>query len=60
MYELADLDPAESQITGDVRMALMPVFEENGFAAGVDSATINGSMGFSVVGSPTPKTAWST
>ncbi|NLF65561.1 MAG: extracellular solute-binding protein [Chloroflexi bacterium] len=58
MYELADLDPAESQITGDVRMALMPVFEEQ-LAAGVDSATINGSMGFSVVaGSPNAEAAW--
>ncbi|MHB0988808.1 MAG: extracellular solute-binding protein [Bellilinea sp.] len=58
MYELAALNAEESQVTGQVKMSLMPVFE-GGKAAGVQSATINGSMGFSVVGkSANPDAAW--
>lgn len=58
MYELAALNADESQVTGQVKMALMPVFEA-GKAAGLESATINGSMGFSVVAkSANPDAAW--
>jgi len=55
MYELAALNTEESQVTGQVKMALMPAFE----GSGVQSATINGSMGFSVVAkSANPDDAW--
>lgn len=55
MYELAALNAEESQVTGQVKMALMPAFE----GSGVQSATINGSMGFSVVAkSANPDDAW--
>lgn len=55
MYELAALNAEESQVTGQVKMALMPAFE----GSGVQSATINGSMGFSVVAkSANPDEAW--
>lgn len=58
MYDLAALDKNESQITGQVKMSLMPVFEA-GKAAGLTSATINGSMCFSVVAkSANPDQAW--
>ena len=55
MYELAALNTDESQVTGQVKMSLMPAFE----GSGVQSATINGSMGFSVVAkSANPDEAW--
>ena len=55
MYDLANFNPDESQIAGQVKMALMPAFAD----AGVDSATINGSMGFSVAAnSPNKDAAW--
>lgn len=55
MYELAALNAEESQVTGQVKMALMPAFA----GSGVKSATINGSMGFSVVAkSANPDEAW--
>jgi multiple sugar transport system substrate-binding protein len=55
MYELADLNQSESQVTGKVGMSLMPAFKDGG----VKSATINGSMGFSVVSkSDHPDAAW--
>lgn len=55
MYELAALNAEESQVTGQVKMSLMPAFE----GSGVQSATINGSMGFSVVAkSANPDEAW--
>lgn len=58
MYELANLNPDESQINGKVKMALMPVFESQ-LQAGTESATINGSMGFGVVDkSPNKEAAW--
>jgi multiple sugar transport system substrate-binding protein len=44
MYDLVDLQKDQSQVTGQVKMAIMPAFA----GSGVDSATINGSMGFSV------------
>lgn len=58
MYELADLNTEESQVAGKVKMALMPVFQSQ-LDAGLESATINGSMAFSVVaGSPNQEAAW--
>lgn len=58
MYELADLNPDESTVNGQVAIGLVPAFE--GVAsAGTPSATINGSMGFSVVDkSPNRDAAW--
>lgn len=47
MYQLSNFDPAESQINGQVNMALMPVFQK-GLDKGIQTATINGSMGWSV------------
>jgi len=58
MYDLANNNPDESQINGKVKMAQMPVFA-SAFAADVESATINGSMGFSVVAkSANQEAAW--
>lgn len=47
MYELAQFNEEESQVTGKVGLALMPVFEQ-GKAEGIVSSTIDGSMGFSI------------
>jgi len=44
MYDLAQNNKEQSQITGQVGAALMPAFKDSG----VKSATIDGSMGFSV------------
>jgi multiple sugar transport system substrate-binding protein len=58
MYELANTNPDESTVVGQVKVALMPVFEK-GKAAGVESSSINGSMGFSTVAkSANPDAAW--
>lgn len=55
MYDLVNFQAKESQVTGQVKMALMPAFQ----GGGVQSATINGSMGFSVAAtSPNPDAAW--
>ena len=55
MYELANLNADESQINGQVKFGLMPAFA----GSGVESATINGSMGFSVMEkSPNRDAAW--
>ena len=57
MYNLTQ-DPNESQVVGEVGMAIMPAFSR-GLAADVESATINGSMGYSVTaGSEHPDEAW--
>lgn len=57
MYNLAQ-DPAESQVAGEVAMSLMPVFE-SARAAGIESSTNNGSMGFAITaGTPAPDAAW--
>jgi multiple sugar transport system substrate-binding protein len=47
MYELTQFDEEESQVTGDVGLALVPVFEQ-ARAEGLTSATIDGSMGFAI------------
>lgn len=44
MYDLVNFNESESQVTGKIKMSLMPAFE----GSGVQSASINGSMGFSV------------
>lgn len=55
MYELAALNEEESQVVGQVQMSLIPAFEGNA----EPSASINGSMGFSVVDkSPNREAAW--
>lgn len=57
MYDLAN-SPEESQVAGEVEMALMPVFE-SALAEGIESATIDGSMGFAITsGSENPDVAW--
>jgi multiple sugar transport system substrate-binding protein len=58
MYDLANNSDKESKVVGQVKVALMPVFAK-GAQAGVQSSTINGSMGFSVVAtSPNIDQAW--
>jgi len=55
MYDLVNFNKDESQVTGKIKMALMPAFE----GSGVKSASINGSMGFSVAAtSPSKDAAW--
>jgi multiple sugar transport system substrate-binding protein len=55
MYDLAALNAEESQVVGQVKMSLIPVFEGNT----QPSASINGSMGFSVIEkSPVREAAW--
>ncbi len=55
MYDLAALNPEESQVVGQVKMSLIPVFEGNA----QPSSSINGSMGFSVIEkSPVREAAW--
>lgn len=55
MYELAAINPDESQVVGQVKMSLIPAFEGNA----APSSSINGSMGFSVVDkSPNREEAW--
>ncbi|NWF70955.1 MAG: ABC transporter substrate-binding protein [Chloroflexi bacterium] len=57
MYNLTQ-DPNESQVVGEVGMALMPVFAD-ALAAGIESSTNNGSMGYAVTaGSANPDVAW--
>ncbi|MDT8899003.1 MAG: extracellular solute-binding protein [Thermanaerothrix sp.] len=58
MYDLAALNEQESQVVGQVKMSLVPVFQSMA-QQGLKSATINGSMGFSVVDkSPNREAAW--
>ncbi len=47
MYQMANFEPEESIVNGQVNMALMPVFQK-GLDKGTKTATINGSMGWSV------------
>jgi multiple sugar transport system substrate-binding protein len=55
MYDLVNFNKEESQVTEQIKMALMPAFE----GSGVESASINGSMGFSVAAtSPNKDAAW--
>ncbi len=55
MYDLANNQPDQSQVTGKVKIALMPVFSDGS----VESSTIDGSMGISVAAtSPNSDAAW--
>jgi multiple sugar transport system substrate-binding protein len=55
MYDLVNFQEAESQVTGKIKMSLMPAFQDSG----VQSSSINGSMGFSVAAtSASPDAAW--
>ena len=55
MYDMANNSDKESKIVGQVKVALMPAFKDSG----VKSATINGSMGFSVAAkSPNKDAGW--
>jgi multiple sugar transport system substrate-binding protein len=55
MYDLANNQADQSQITGKVVPALMPAFTEGG----VESATIDGSMGIGIAAtSPNADAAW--
>jgi multiple sugar transport system substrate-binding protein len=55
MYDLVNFNTEESQVTGQIKMALMPAFA----GSGVKSSTIDGSMGFSVAAqSPSKEAAW--
>ena len=55
MFDLANFNKEQSQITGQVKAALMPAFKDSG----AKSATIDGSMGFSVAAtSANPDAAW--
>jgi len=55
MYDLVNFNKEESQVTGKIKMALMPAFADSG----VQSSSINGSMGFSVAAtSPNQDAAW--
>lgn len=55
MYDLVNFNADESQVTGKIKMSLMPAFE----GSGVISSSINGSMGFSVAAtSPNVDAAW--
>lgn len=55
MYDLAALNEKESQVVGNVKMSLIPVFAGNA----QPSSSINGSMGFSVIDkSPNREAAW--
>lgn len=55
MFDLVNFNTEESQVTGKVKMSLMPAFE----GSGVTSSSINGSMGFSVAAtSPNVDAAW--
>lgn len=55
MFDLVNFQADQSQVTGQVKMALMPAFS----GSGTESATIDGSMGFSVAAkSPNADAAW--
>jgi len=55
MFDLVNFNTEESQVTGQIKMALMPAFA----GSGVESSSINGSMGFSVAAtSPNKDAAW--
>lgn len=55
MYDLVNFKPDESQVNGKIKMSLMPAFE----GSGVQSSSINGSMGFSIAAtSPNADAAW--
>jgi multiple sugar transport system substrate-binding protein len=59
MYNLANFNEEESQVTGNVGITTVPVFQSVA-DTGVVSASVDGSMGFSVTAnSDNPDEAWS-
>jgi multiple sugar transport system substrate-binding protein len=56
MYDLVNNQPEQSQVTGQIKMSLMPAFQA-GVSQGIASATIDGSMGFSVADQSASKDA---
>lgn len=57
MYDLANNNPEQSQITGKVGITTIPVFQS--MAGTLKSSSVDGSTGFSVVAtSPNPDAAW--
>jgi multiple sugar transport system substrate-binding protein len=55
MYDLVNFNEDESQVTGKIKMSLMPAFD----GGGVVSATQDGSMGFSIAAeSPVKEVVW--
>jgi multiple sugar transport system substrate-binding protein len=55
MYDLVNFNEDESQVTGKIKMSLMPAFD----GGGVESATQDGSMGFSIAAeSPVKEVVW--
>lgn len=58
MYDMANNNPKESQVTGQVKITTMPVFQ-SAAATGLKSASVDGSSGFSVIAtSPNQDAAW--
>jgi len=58
MENMANFNKKESQVTGQVKMSLMPVFASQA-KAGLKSASVDGSSGFSVIStSPNQDAAW--
>lgn len=58
MEDLANFNAKESQVTGQVKMTLMPVFASQA-KSGLKSASVDGSSGFSVIStSPNQDAAW--
>jgi multiple sugar transport system substrate-binding protein len=58
MYDLANNDKTQSQVTGQVKITTMPVFDATA-KTGVKTASVDGSTGFSVVAnSPNADAAW--
>ncbi len=58
MFDLANFDTKESQVTGQVKMTTIPVFDSVA-KTGVKSSSVDGSSGFSVVAtSPNKDAAW--
>jgi multiple sugar transport system substrate-binding protein len=54
-YDLVQFNKEQSQVTGQIKMALIPAFK----GGGVQSSSINGSMGFSVAAkSKNAEAAW--
>jgi multiple sugar transport system substrate-binding protein len=59
MYDLANLNADESQVTGQVKISTIPVFD-GATEEGIPTASVDGSMGFSLTSTSTNQdAAWS-
>jgi multiple sugar transport system substrate-binding protein len=59
MYDLANLNADESQVTGQVKISTIPVFD-GATEEGITTASVDGSMGFSLTSTSTNQDAtWS-